>query len=121
MMKMKILSLREILKRIFVQLKEVQDLHNNQVIFSLLISLQMSSMKLIKFAEQFPKNILCVRNLQLPLATPYLFLMKMTRKQCLKSWKRKTPILTKCSPSHLLGYGNELGATFLKREYLSLF
>src|SRR6266700_1273698 len=75
MMKMKILSLREILKRIFVQLKEVQDLHNNQVIFFLLVFLQIASMKLIKFAEQFPKNIPCVGNLQLPLVTPYLFLM----------------------------------------------
>jgi hypothetical protein len=119
MMRMKILSL--ILRKILVQLKEVQDLHNNQVISSPLVFLLMSSMKLIKFAEQFPKNILYVGSLQLPLVTLYLFQMKMTKEQCLKSWKRKTLLLTKCDPSHLLGCGNELDATFLRREYLSLF
>ena len=55
-----------------------------QPIFFLLESLQMSFMKLIKSAEQFPRNILCVENLQLLLVTLYLFLMKMTRKQSLK-------------------------------------
>src|SRR6266446_4025691 len=121
MMRMKILFLRAILKKILVQLKEVQDLPNSQVTSSLLAFWLMFFMKLIRFAEQFPKNILCVGNLQLPSVTPYLFQMKMIKKQYLKSWKRKTLILTKCGPNHLLDCGNELDATFLKKASLSLF
>jgi hypothetical protein len=122
MVKMRVIVLlRPILKEIWILLKEVQDSHNPQMIYFLLVYLLMFFMKLTKSVEQFPKNILCAKNLLLPSVIHYLFQMKMTKKQCLKSWKKRNQVLTKFGPNHLLGCGNESDATFLREAYLSLF
>jgi len=118
MVKMRVIAfLRSILKEILIHLKEVQGSHNPQMIFFLLAYLLMFFMKLTKSVEQFPKKILCARNLLLPLVIHYLFQMKMTKKQCLKFWKKRNQVLTKFNPNHLLGYGNESDTIFLKEAY----